>query len=134
MRRILIAVGLISIGSIAHAGQYDYKCTVKQVYDIDKGAAVLQDNKRAIHVAGQTFVVSRQTGDVIGQPYTLNRAQGWKEFSIVDPGSDQQSFKLLAKSGGFANVVYLTVKEYEKATSKTFAYYDNFTLVVGTCE
>jgi len=51
----------------------------------------------------------------------------------VDIGSDQQSFKVMAKSGGFTSVVLLTVKEYDSAAENTFLFYRNFMLVVGAC-
>jgi hypothetical protein len=120
MRIILGALAVCAaLPYSAHAGPFQYDCEVAHVHHIEKGQA---RERKGDYRQGQRFTISRESGEMVGSgAYRLSRDQGWKVFQVVDRGSNQQAFKLLAISQGpFTNVAYVTVKEYEEGDHKTF--------------
>lgn len=122
-------IGVSALPLFATAAAFQYECEVKQIHDIGEGAV----NNRPRDIAlGQKFTISRQTGEIVGSPaYALSR--GWKEFRVIDSGSNGQAYKFVAISDGFPNVVFVSVREFEKGPTKTFVYLNNFLLTTGTC-
>ena len=138
MNRILLAFALfiqlwiIVPINIVHAGEFQYECEIRQIFDISNGKTEIRRSDIAV---GQKITISRQTGDIVGSPaYVLNRGQGWKDFMVLDRGSSEQSYKFLAVSSGpYRWVISAMVKEYESGPTKTFLHLDNFVLTTGQC-
>ena len=130
--RTVLFLAAIWAAPIAQAGQFQYECEVLEDASIQIGhVEQLKDSL----LKGQRFTISRESGEVVGSvAFAMSPQHGWKQFSVLDRGSKNQSFKLLAVSPGpFTNVVYLEVKEYENGQSKSFVHYTNFGISIGVC-
>ena len=79
----------------------------------------------------RNFFVNADKAEISG-PYLFN-TKNWKT-TILDPGSSEQSFKLLmVSSGGHVNIKLLQIYTYDKADRKPFLFIDGKNVVSGTC-
>lgn len=131
-RGITMCVLLFQVLS-ARGGTFEYQCVATQEHSVVNGR--LEPKKAGAELTrGQKFVVSRETGEIVGGAMALNRRQGWKVLDVVDRGSAEQSFKLLAiSSGRNTHVIYLEIKEFEPGPEKSFVHYSLFNVTTGTC-
>ena len=126
-------LALIAAGA-AHAGAFQYDCTVSATRAVDDPK--LPSSRWGAGLPGQRFTISRETGAIGGSTaFRLGKGQDWRTVEVLDHGSSQQSFRLLAiSSGAITNVVYVEVKENQPGTAKPFMHYEDWKLTVGTCE
>lgn len=85
---------------------------------------------------GSTFYVDRETGVLMGAGLSNS---GYPERTILDPGSDDNSFKLIwasatiGGSGGSHHIGYLEIREWAERVIKPFVLVKNGTVLTGTC-
>lgn len=110
----------------SHAGD-DYLCTVRAVYDLTDGGE-LADSPFGV---GQRFSVNRETGVLTGGL----EHPAWSRVTVLDRGSTEQSFKVVAVSTAeFPFLHYLDIREYTSGSVKPFSYTAGSLLRTGTCE
>ncbi len=76
------------------------------------------------------FIVNRLNGRVMGDVFDNHDAQ---RVEILDSGSDQQAFKLLAVFGPNISVDYLQIKEYHLQADKPFTGMSQGKAYTGVC-
>jgi hypothetical protein len=80
--------------------------------------------------SSQQFVVDRLTGRIMGDVFDNQDA---KRIEVLDVGSDQQAFKLLAVFGPNISVDYLQIKEYHQQADKPFTGMSQGKAYAGMC-
>ena len=132
--RVLILVVLALSAFRIFAAPYSYKCTVKnELRTNDNGNLV---NGHQIYIAS-VFNVDRKSGVVLGD--TLGNSS-YKTKTVIDPGGEEQYFKLLWLSHpvagiiGGVNSVYLSIEEFNENYLKPFVLVNGNTVLSGTCE
>lgn len=136
MKRILIpAIALLSIGTWAIANAQDYKCKVERIT-----GSVEQDARRAGgHLLGQEFSVDRISGVMVGPPGLKNSFHTNTQPKIIDSGSKENSFKVVATraSQPGSQVYVLVVEEWREGPFKPFTFLDGSSVGIpvffGTC-
>ncbi|HEX2827703.1 MAG TPA: hypothetical protein VHP37_15225 [Burkholderiales bacterium] len=104
----------------AIAGTFQYECEVKQAQWVTASEASTGAKSNYV---GAKFVVSRETGEIVGPRFDLRRSQGWNEFRVLDRGSKDQSYKSVAVSSGpYVNTVYVQIIEFEPGPLKLFVH------------
>jgi len=133
LKRTAATFALIAAGAV-HAGEFQYECTVGAARAVDD--AKLPSSRWGPGLPGQRFTISRDTGAIGGSAaFRISKGPGWRTVEVLDRGSLQQSFKLLAISAGpITKVTYVEVKEDEPGAAKPFMHYENWKLTVGTCQ
>lgn len=110
----------------SHAGD-DYLCTVRAVYDLTDGGELANSP----FGVGQRFSVNRETGVLTGGL----EHPAWSRVTVLDRGSTEQSFKVVAVSTAeFPFLHYLEIREYTSGSVKPFSYTAGSLLRTGTCE
>jgi hypothetical protein len=110
---------------IALENSSGYNCTIKDLRTLGKDGGTQPRSAAGI----SSFVVDRASGRILGDL----SSQVWKH-QVLDPGSDQQSYKALyVSSGGFMNVRLLQVMEFESGPVKSFLFVDGSWVFSGTC-
>ena len=129
MRIVTLVTALIFYASGAHAGAGSYVCTVAAFNRLTNEGILTADSKDPI--IGKEFAVDRSTGKIIG------RYIGTQGFNtqVLDSGSDNQSFKMLATNPvGFLHVLYLEIQEFNKGLKKPFLLVDAAIVYSGSCQ
>ena len=82
-------------------------------------------------LVGQQFTVSRETGRLFGD---LTHPFG-AQVTVIDPGSSEQSFKVVATSNRvqYDYLHYLDVQEFVESEDKPFFYRGAIAIWTGTC-
>ncbi len=121
MRRLpMLVLFALMIGSAPARAQGDLHCTITGVSEVTadgqlEGLAGKKDYYET--AAGAEFIVQRDKGLMMGR-FVSNA--GWK-VSVVDPGSAQQSYKVLStRSGGRVQSQFFEVRLQEKGERKPF--------------
>ena len=132
VKRIAATIGLLVVG-VVHAGDFQYDCTVSATRAVDN--AELPSSRWGPGLPGQRFTINRETGAIGGSAaFRVGEGQDWRTVEVLDRGSSQQSFKLLAVSSGrLPTVIYVEVKEEAPGAAKPFMHYENWKLTLGTC-
>ena len=125
---------LIATGTAASAAGPVYECEVLFEEDIGKNGKLEAGIKLYV---GRTFHVDRATGTVLGRVLSNS---SYATRTVIDPGSEEQSFKLISISAevggtdGGHNAAYLEIKEFESGYLKPFILVNNGRVLTGTCE
>lgn len=106
-----------------------YSCVVQGAYQVEKGA--LERHPLANHYVGERFEIDSETGRMTGDGFASTQWMGRKE--ILDPGSSEQSFKLLFVTPPFVSVRLVTVNEYDPGPMKNFLIMENNSTFTGMC-
>jgi hypothetical protein len=120
MHRILTAALLTAVTTLAAAG--DLNCTIIGASEIsaDGRLEALEGKKNYYEtVAGAEFIVQRDKGIMMGR-FVSNAGQ---KVSVIDPGSAQNSYKVLSvspRAGGRVQSQYFEVRLQEKGDKKPF--------------
>ncbi len=120
MHRILIAALLTVVTALASAG--DLNCTITGASEVgaDGRLEALEGKKNYYEtVTGAEFIVQRDKGMMMGR-FVSNAGQ---KVSVIDPGSAQNSYKVLSvspRSGGRVQSQYFEVRLQEKGEKKPF--------------
>lgn len=129
MRTSLPACVLCLVAAPVLAGPDSYVCTIQSFSRLNEGGALTSD--RGDPILGEEFVVDRGSGRIMGKYI----ASAGYETKVLDPGSIQQSFKMVASTTvGFKKVLYLQVHEFNKAERKPFLLVDASLIYAGTCK
>ncbi len=134
MKRLILTLLLSATSQYAIAGVHAYECTVKNELHTDNDGILISDHEI---YKGKIFNVDRKTGMVLGGGLGNS---SYKTKTVIDPGSKEQSFKLLWQSHPVAgtsngiNSVYLTVQEFNKNYLKPFIVVEGSTVLSGTCK
>ena len=110
---------------IALENSSGYNCTIKDLRTLQKDGGTEPRSPAGL----SSFIVDRASGRILGDL----SSQVWKH-QVLDPGSNQQSFKALyVSSGGFMHVRLLQVMEFESGPLKPFLFVDGSWVFSGTC-
>jgi hypothetical protein len=110
---------------IAPENSSGYNCTIKDLRTLEKDGGTQPRSMAGV----SSFVVDRATGRILGDL----SSRVWKQ-QVLDPGSNQQSYKALyVSSAGFVHVRLLQVMEFESGPVKPFLFVDGFWAYSGTC-
>ncbi len=131
MHSLHILLGFAAVficASEGHARSNSYVCTVEGVSRLaDEGTLKGSPDDP---IVGKEFTVDRESGKIIG------RYIGSDGFNtqVLDPGSDVQSFKVLATNRtGFLHVLYLEIMEFAKGMLKPFLLIQSSLVYSGRC-
>ncbi len=131
------AAVLVSFAQIAAANSY--RCTFTEVFTVSP-AGDREENALRDYLLSQVAVVDRKTGKVF-HPEFGN--EFYKERKILDSGSKDSSFKVIALSGQnstradgqlFQNVSYFQINEYIEGQDKPFVAVAGGTIGIGFCK
>jgi hypothetical protein len=132
--RILAAIYLLLLASLAISGPYSYECKILGEY-IQANDGTLVADKKIYY--GESFNVERRSGVILGGGLGNS---SYPKKQVLDFGSKKQAFKALwisqdvVGTDGGKNVVYLTVYEYDEGISKPFLVVAGSRVISGTCE
>ena len=120
-----VALG-VSIADKASAYETAYQCVVKE-------SKTLADNGLLENWAfglDAEFVVDKDTGRMNGG---LTNHGVFGKPNVIDPGSNQQAFKVLTIYSGFPTVDYLYIELFAEGWPKPFIYRSGSNIYSGTC-
>ena len=137
MRRdvvILLAI-IFLVPNLTDAGQLAYKCEILSELKLSANGTLRTEAGYDFYI-GKVFHVDRKSGVLLGANLTNS---GYEKIDVLDPGSDEMSFKVVWMSAivgntGGRNVRYLEVREFEKKFEKPFILVTSGTVLTGTCE
>lgn len=124
MSRLLISAlsgALFAFTSVA-ATAADFNCTIAGAAEVgaDGGLAALEGKKNYYEtVTGAEFIVQRDKGVMMGR-FVSNAGQ---KITVIDPGSAQNSYKVLSvspRAGGRVQSQYFELRLQEKGDKKPF--------------
>jgi hypothetical protein len=117
----------VSVADRASAYVTAYQCVVKESKMLaDSG--VLENWDYGLDAE---FVVDKGTGRMNGK---LKNHGFFGEPTIIDPGSNEQAFKVVTiHDAGFPAVDYLYIKVFEEGWPKPFMYRTGSEIYSGTC-
>jgi hypothetical protein len=127
----LLVISAISGASTlrAFAGGGGYVCRIVSESIINDSGSIEVRPKHPI--IGQDFTVDRASGRIIGR---YIGSQG-RDPNVIEHGSNQQSFKVIAKnSWGYVHLMLLEVEEYNQGVEKPFLLVDDTEVMSGLCE
>jgi hypothetical protein len=109
-----------------------YICTISEIQELNSTGNLEIYHGIYSTLIGTTFSISRETGEVIGMPFST---KGWKEARVLDRGDATRSFKLMITSHqSNAWVRYLYVREFDEGERKPFWGADGEQMYAGTCK
>lgn len=109
-----------------------YHCVIQdQIQTADSGKRLTASARQVSYDRRQQFIVDRSSGRVMGDVFANHDAQ---RVEILDPGSQQQAFKLLAVFGPNISVDYLQIKEYHLQGAKPFTGMSQGKAYTGVCD
>lgn len=127
----LILLFVLSTPLAIIAAPTQYVCTVVQELFLDN-SGTLTPYKRALEV-GNTFVVDRLSGKIIGRPLTNLTA---RRIEVVTRGNKGRNFEVFSPSVsgiGKAQSGLLVIREWEVGSEKPFVAFDG-DIYSGTCK
>lgn len=137
MLRALGAAGAFGIGvaawaSVAQADAFfsAYECEFLTASTLESGRLV-QSKFTKDYLANKIYV-DHNTGEIVGKFFASSYWTG--EHTLIDRGSDEQSFKVMFLSGGtYRHVMLLEVMEYAAGPQKPFLLVDDTDVFTGIC-
>ena len=109
----LVSISLFSAFA-AVAGDHEYACRVLQVYDLAANGQLRSSAWDEVMKDG-SFIVSRDTGDIVGQVLPTALA---KSVGVVNRGSKQNAFKAVADFGEQFQII--EIQEFRDGPVKPF--------------
>lgn len=131
MNRILMTF-VLSLPLTSYAGPTDYVCIIKQELFVTADGK-LTPHKKSIEI-GNTFAIDRETGKILGRPFSNSTA---REVKIITQGDKTHNFEVLSASSPFARVTtdLVVVHEWMKTPEKKFiGLSSEGTVYSGTCK
>ena len=129
----ILTISLIFIilhNAKAMAGELSYTCEVKHVYRLSSDGS-LKPWPIQNHHKGDSFSVSRVTGEIIGEAIPTLQA---KSTSVINKGSAEWSFKAVADFNG-NEIQMIEVREFEEGVLKPFVSKSFWAgIVTGLCK
>lgn len=125
---------LVALSRISHSQELSgefigYSCTMQSAYEVDRGGVSPAAQKGSF--VGQSFLVERSTGRIDGSLFESDR---WEVGSVLDLGSNAQSYKVIFVTPSHISVRLLVVDEYQESPTKEFILMDNSYVYTGLCE
>lgn len=116
--------------SIAFSGATEYTCIVENEVNT-KNKSFIEDSV----YAGSSFSVNRSTGLITGQ---LISDRGYDKSIVMHPGDSKNAFKVISYAyldlmETKANIQYIYIASYDKASKKPFVYHNGLFLLSGYC-
>ena len=134
MRACAIFLLATLLSSVSFAGD-GYKCEPKQILSLGADGLLTADSTAKMLVQmNKEFFVDRTTGRMVGSKGFSNHNEGYGSPQVIDPGSVEQSFKVLTVYKPNVSVAYLEVKEFSAGNVKPFSFIGGGVVVSGTCE
>lgn len=133
MRRTFLIALLSCITQYSFSGPYSYECTVRNELHPSEEGKLTSDYQVYLN---SIFHVDRKTGIVLGGGLGNS---SYKTRTIIDPGGEEHSFKIVWMSHPVAgieaarNTVYLQVYEYDETPLKRFVAVEGENVLSGTC-
>lgn len=128
---LLIISAMLAVCASASEG---YKCTSKQILQrLPDGTLGSGSMSKMLMRMNTEFVVDRTSGRMIGSKGFSNHNEGYGVPKVIDPGSSEQSFKVLTMYSPHTSVAYLQIEEYREGKAKPFSFFDGLIVVAGTC-
>jgi hypothetical protein len=130
MHSLQILFGFAAVfifASEGYAGSHSYVCTVEGFNRLTHEGtlkASLDDP-----IIGKEFTVDRKSGKIIGR-YIGSDAF---DLQVLDPGSLNQSFKVMGTTRPFLHVLYLQIEEFVEEGLKPFLLIDGSLVYSGRC-
>jgi hypothetical protein len=125
---VLSALFTVLISGRAHAAQEGYVCHIDAFSRLQNDGTMISDPKDPI--VGKEFTVDRRSGKILGRYLSSN---GF-DTEVLDTGSKQQSFKVIAKNSfGFTHIMYLEIMEFSDQFSKPFLLTAGSAVYSGRC-
>ena len=127
----LLAALVVAAPFSINAAPAIYQCQVmSDAYIRESGVLDVQKDSPRV---GQKFVVTKSTGEVIG-----DIMDPLKNPKVVSLGSEKNSYKVIweQKSAGKKStfVDYLNIDEFVNGKSKPFGFFSGSLLMTGLCE
>jgi len=107
----------------------NYKCVIGKAYELSDSGD-LKVSALAKGYIGAEFVVDKGTGRMIGLISNYN-ASG--KPAVLDPGGNDQAFKVITVYKPKTTVDYLQVHEFRDEPKKPFLFVTNWTVLSGVC-
>jgi hypothetical protein len=128
--RTVYLLCLLSLPSLAAAGELSYDCFILKVYHLDD-AGTLEVSSWQEYLKDGKFSVSRETGRVVGSSLTTMFA---KKVRVINSGSEANSFKAVSEFAGQIQVI--EVQEFRDDIEKPFVAMSmgGAGIVSGTCK
>lgn len=125
---VLSALFTVLLSSRAYAAQEGYVCHIDAFSRLQNDGTMNLDTTDPI--VGKEFTVDRRSGEVLGRYISSN---GFRT-EVLDAGSKQQSFKVIAKNSfGFLHIMYLEIMEFSDQLSKPFLLVIGSVVYSGRC-
>lgn len=128
----VFAVGVVCATPAWAQSAEHYRCTIKEVWAQNMRDGTLHPLEGLAGImVGEEFMVDRDTGRILHD--ALMNCSIFDEPEVLDPGSDEQSFKVITIYRPSVTIDLLTVSEYAAGDEKPFRYWDSNTLYTGIC-
>ena len=127
--QVFLALPLLAL-SATQSYADAYKCTVRSTGDVDSSGRLLEDGAFADSYLGAEFVVDTVTGKMLG---AVTNSNEYGTPTVVDPGSEDQAFKVVTIYRPYTSLTYLTILVYEDGPEKTFLYVTGTSVMSGVC-
>ncbi|MBF9029773.1 hypothetical protein HKCCE3408_05135 [Rhodobacterales bacterium HKCCE3408] len=125
MRALPACALIVTVPCASDAGPYSYICEIEGFFTAIDSIAWLGDEAMETSVA-----IDRDTGLVI-HPVIGN--SGISDVTLLNRGSEDWAFKVIADTGGGGNVVYHEVLEYVDGSDKPLLAIAGSIAYWGTC-
>lgn len=127
---VTFAAALANSAMAQLASDADYLCTVHEAYDVTADGKLESKSTTHKFLIGQRFSVERTTGAMAGDV----KHGTYSEITVLDPGSDEQSYKVVGVSKAqYMYLDYLEIKEYADSPNKPFIFRSRTGIRTGTC-
>ncbi|QPD02489.1 MAG: hypothetical protein Nkreftii_000263 [Candidatus Nitrospira kreftii] len=125
---VLSALFTMLLSGGVHAGQEGYVCRIDAFSRLQNDGTMNSDTKDPI--VSKEFTVDRRSGKILGRYLSSN---GF-DTEVLDAGSKQQSFKVIAKNSfGFLHILYLEIMEFSDQLPKPFLLIAGSAVYSGRC-
>lgn len=111
-----------------------YVCKILDIVEMDDNGYMQQHIGMWKRRIGETFTVNRNTGEMIGLPFSTD---GWLGgTNVLNRGGNGNSYKGLVVSGGpNISIKYIYIAEYKKQPLKPFWGNGDYNVIFsGLCE
>jgi len=110
----------------------DFKCTVKEVYELKKSGSLTPGPGFVTPDIGSTFTVNRQSGQITAKKITNTMSGVMPKVYVANPKENSYTAITIYKPN--YTVDLLQINEYVKAPKKPFIYKGAFgEVVTGLC-
>jgi hypothetical protein len=131
MRNMIAAISLLLVAFPALAVN-DFKCTVKEVYDLKESGLLTPGSGFVTPDVGSEFIVNRQSGRITAQKMTNTISGVMPTVYSVKPAENSYTAITIYKPN--YTIDLLQIKTYVKMAKKPFIYNGAFgEVVTGLC-